>query len=245
MLKLLLFVIFLGGGTISAERDCADTLQPILSDTIVTCEDSLFFRRRTFSDDFLQQFRDDAAFDYKVAAAEFPNLWQQFKEWLMRHLFHSSSEVTGIWLEVFIKVSVVLLLIFLIYKLILHKFNSPFSKKDFRLAEDEDPEMGEVDDISYPMLLEKAVLAGNYSMAIRIHYLYTLYLLDEKGVVHGDRYKSNMSYFQEIQNDKQRSEFQELSRIFNCVCYGEFEVGELVFQQVEQRFRIFQEGIER
>lgn len=250
MLRLVLLLMLWGGGEISAGGCCADTIRPFLRDTIgiaagVEKDIDSSYRIRTTGKDFLDAFRKDAAFDYKVSPIQELGWWRKFIAWLNKHDFKlenrpGAGELWGI----FIRITACLIFVFLLYKLIRSNKYLFFSKKEERFLSEDFSREYLPDTGSYPVRLEKAKNEGDYVLAVRILYLSTLRLLDEKKWICWDVHKTNQSYLFEIQDAGKRMGFQELSRIFDCVCYGEFEIGEPVFLQVEQRFKAFQKEIE-
>lgn len=203
------------------------------------------YRLRTPDAGTMESYRDDAAFRYERKESDAPYWLEKFMNWLAG-LFKFRSVDAGpvsVW-DIVFKVSAVLLIVFLIYKLVRAKYRLPggMREKRFLSGEAETP-LESVDTVSYPLLLEKAVAMKNYSLAVRVHYLYILYLLDQKGIIKQNKYKTNITYIYEIGNRAIRPVFCELSRIFDYVCYGEFEVSESVFLRVDEEFKAFQKEI--
>ena len=56
----------------------------------VSVSGRIAYRERTPGENFLQQYRDDPAFDYSVKpVAETGDWWQRLRWWLMQHIFGS------------------------------------------------------------------------------------------------------------------------------------------------------------
>lgn len=70
-----------------------------------------------------------------------------------------------------------------------------------------------------------------------------LFLLDRNGLISWDKRKTNVAYLYEIKDIRIKSVFRELSWVFDCVCYGDFVIGESAFQQIENKFKVFQKEI--
>lgn len=81
------------------------------------------YRERTPGENFLQQYRDDPAFDYSVKpVAETGDWWQRLRWWLMQHIFGSYTHKDIVWLDLLLKVLAGLIVVFGIYKLVRSKF---------------------------------------------------------------------------------------------------------------------------
>lgn len=194
----------------------------------------------------LKEYREDAAFNYIEKEHVLPEWWLRFQKWIEEHFssFHrqKEDESTPV-IDFIIRALVFLLVVFLIYKLIRSKYNSPFGRKERHFPMEGEGVPEHVDETSYALLLENAILAKNYTLAVRIHYLYILHLLDCKGIIGLDNRKTNMAYVYEIKDRRIKMVFSGLCRIFDCVCYGEFEIDEPMFRLVEEEFKQFQKEI--
>lgn len=202
------------------------------------------YRLRVPDTSLMKSYREDASFDYVTENSEIPGWWKLLQLWFEkffsgRTLFSGNGHI----LVAILKILAVLLGIFFIYKLIRARYSSPFGRKEKRFVEDFSDISECVDEISYPLLLENALSEKNYPQAVRIHYLYALYLLDAKGIICRSHGKTNVAYAYEIKDMGMRTVFSELSWIFDCVCYGEFEVDEPTFRRVDTQFKAFQKEI--
>ena len=56
--------------------------------------------------------------------------------------------------------------------------------------------------------------------------------------------KTNQHYVYEIKNEAWSRDFEEISRIFDCVCYGEFPVDETAYQNIKRYFTEFRKEVE-
>ena len=83
-------------------------------------------------------------------------------------------------------------------------------------------------------LLAKAEQENDYVLAIRVSYSALLQMLDKKEVIRWDVSKTNQHYIYEIKNETWSRHFEEISRIFDCVCYGEFPVDETAYRNISR-----------
>lgn len=216
-----------GTGLVTAARLPEEMQDSVFADILV----------RQPEEQFLQKFREDPAFNYFTVQAE-PGFWDRVKWWIWQHLkLDISFSGDNFWLQLILEGVVLVLIVLLIYLLIRRKYlkHKPRNEMQEVLGLKE-----QLDGISYPGLVEQAVVAGNYSLAVRIHYLYILRLLDEKEIIHWDVHRTNLSYYYEIKEEKLREHFGKLMRIFDYVCYGEFQVDKDLYRNLEQEFNDFQ-----
>ncbi len=204
------------------------------------------YRERTPGENFLQQYRDDPAFDYSVKpVAETGDWWQRLRWWLMQHIFGSYTHKDIVWLDLLLKVLAGLIVVFGIYKLVRSKFwLTAKSEPDFQKTMD--PWIGEAwNELSYRQMLEQAVAANDFKLAIRIRYGGLLHLMDEKGMIRWDAHKTNRSYYYELKDKALRDDFEKLAYIFDCVCYGDFEVSASLYGQLEPVFDEFRDKLKK
>lgn len=206
------------------------------------------YQLRIPDEKLMRSYREDAAFNYTRQKTEVPEWLQRCMDWIKKHLFgiKYSSHVTGTseWWDVLLRIGAIAVLVFIIYKVVRSKYGLPFGRKEKQFPVEliqEGPE--NVDENSYVAWLERAKNSKNFSLAVRIHYLYILFLLDRNGVISWDKRKTNIAYLYEIKDVQMKTVFKELSWIFDCVCYGEFIIGEQAFQQIENKFKAFQKEI--
>lgn len=208
------------------------------------------YRLRNPDAEQMKAYREDVAFNYSRQESEMPEWVQRCIDWLVEHLFgmepKHSPEVSIFpeWWEILLRIGAIAILVFFVYKLVRSKYNLPFGPKEKRFSAELVQEVPEsVDKNSYVAWLERAISSKDFPLAVRIHYLYILFLLDRNGIIVYDKRKTNVTYLYEIKDMRIKSVFKELSWIFDCVCYGEFSIEELAFQQIEDKFKTFQKEI--
>ena len=72
-----------------------------------------------------------------------------------------------------------------------------------------------------------------------------LHLMDEKGMIRWDAHKTNRSYYYELKDKALRDDFEKLAYIFDCVCYGDFEVSASLYGQLEPVFDEFRDKLKK
>ena len=93
-----------------------------------------------------------------------------------------------------------------------------------------------------PYLLIAGVLAflvreNKYRLAVRFYYLLVLQKLSQKDIIDWQVQKTNADYVYEIKSEKLRKEFTKLTRIYDFIWYGNFDVNETDFLKAEKEFK--------
>lgn len=88
-------------------------------------------------------------------------------------------------------------------------------------------------------LIREAVQQSAYRLAVRYHYLQSLHLLAEKGYVTLAADKTNYHYVQEIAGYDRQAGFAAVTRNYEYVWYGEFEIDELIYHKLKTIFQSF------
>lgn len=238
-IEYIVLVIFLLSGR--GEGYAAQASPEVISDT-----NRIAYRERTPGENFLQQFRDDPAFDYSEKPfTENSDWWQRLKWWIAKHVFGHYTHKNIIWIDVLFKVLAGLVVIFAIYKLVRSKFWLTV-KAEPEVRETIDSWIGEDwNELSYVKKLERAVAENDFKLAVRIRYGGILHRMDERGMIRWDAYKTNRSYYYELKDKALRDDFKKLAYIFDCVCYGDFEVNASLYGQVAREFDEFRNKIEK
>lgn len=201
------------------------------------------YHLRAPGEEFLQEFRDNPAFNYTVEQRQ-PGWWERLKWWILKHLSGNHDVGNVEWLDWGVKVMAALLIAFLIYKLI--RWRHFFAPRDKEVPLPGGTDLladGTLNSQSYSRLLEEATGKGDYPLAVRIHYWYILWLMDHREWIRLDPHKTNMSYFYELKKEGLRPGFGHLTHVFNCVCYGEFRVDAALYDGLRQEFEAFEKEI--
>jgi hypothetical protein len=124
-----------------------------------------------------------------------------------------------------------------IYFLAQNKINL-FSKESKGSASDADSTDGKVDifRLSYTELLRKAEQEQDYRSAVRLLYLQTLKLLSEANIIHYQTDYTNLEYVQQLYQTKFYDEFFTVTRHYEYVWYGKFEISKELFGKMKHDF---------
>lgn len=85
-------------------------------------------------------------------------------------------------------------------------------------------------------LIEEAVSRGNFRLAVRYHYLLVLQQLSEGGHITYEFSKTNEEYLKEIDLETLRNQFGQITRIYDFIWYGSFDVTAEIFHRAEREF---------
>ena len=182
--------------------------------------------------------------DKEFAYANDPEYWVKAKKvqkkafWDYLFEFFASDVV-----RVIFYVLIGALILFVLYRIIvvndLFIFNSS-RKKTFR---GEDSIASELDPINIDNHLKEAIDQKRFNVAIRFLYLKTLYLLNDKKHIEFHPEATNNEYLHQMSSHKRVTEFRFLTKVYEYVWYGKFDINEQQFSVVHNNFKNFQAAI--
>ena len=85
----------------------------------------------------------------------------------------------------------------------------------------------------------QAERAGNYRLAMRLHYLALLKELSLAEAIIWKKDKTNRQYLQELTQTDWKASFRQLTRIFEHYWYGDHELSATDYEQIAPQFRRF------
>lgn len=85
-------------------------------------------------------------------------------------------------------------------------------------------------------LIQQAIVQKNYRLAVRYYYLNILRQLEIKELIVWEQQKTNHDYINEISENNIKISFEELTRLYDFVWYGNFEINEVEFARVAADF---------
>lgn len=95
----------------------------------------------------------------------------------------------------------------------------------------------------FAALINQALQNNNYRQAVRYQYLRTLHRLAEKNLLQTAPDKTNYQYVRELQNTMFQNDFASLTRNYEYVWYGGFDVGQEQYRKIETGFTQFNQKI--
>jgi hypothetical protein len=199
----------------------------------------------------LKAYKNDKTFDYTEAIPQ-DNWWTRFNTWL-NDLYSSfiqwilgGKEAQGI-LKFFLQALPYLIiggvLAFIIWLFIRIDMGGSLllGSSPNKVILNSEEQLIQHEDLQ--ALVEEAVKDNNYRLAIRYYYLLVLQNLSKKQLIEWQAQKTNHDYVYEIQDTALRGQFSKLTRIYDFIWYGNFEVNESAFAKAQQEFLNVNKGI--
>lgn len=103
-------------------------------------------------------------------------------------------------------------------------------------VDEEDVETDDIFAIQYHKEIEKAVKAGNYRLAVRLHFLQLLRQLSDKQFIQYTQDKTNFDYLLQVNHQPWYQHFFRLTRNYEYVWYGQFEINRENFDTIKNDF---------
>lgn len=232
----MLFIYFV---FLSSLGNAADTVRVSVKRPAVVRLDSTALHMRQFDAKQLKAYQSERAFNYDELAPASESLWERFWKWfwrLVESLF--GNETSGRILKYIVLGAFVALVIFLLVKLAgIELFQ--FSKKSKALTVPYHEVQENIHEINFNEEIEKATQQGNYRLAIRLFYLLSLKQLTDRQLIHWLPEKTNQVYLEEIENENTKARFAVLTRQFEYVWYGDFQLSKEAFMPVRLSFEQF------
>ncbi|WP_082422546.1 DUF4129 domain-containing protein [Aquimarina longa] len=192
----------------------------------------------------IQEFQSQQDFNY-IVYEQPDNWWTQFKKWInqllgkLKDWFFGADEITGFWVVV-LRILPYLLIIGLLFllgwlfmkvspsELLMEKHTVP------QVQFTEDEHIIKHQDIQE--LIDKALLNKNYRLAIRYSYLFALKKLSNAALIDWEAQKTNADYSNELADQTIKDKFQSITKLYDFIWYGNFEVDEEAYKKAEKDF---------
>ena len=148
----------------------------------------------------------------------------------------------------FVKIICIVILVgvvsFIIYRLTLLEPNRSF-KSDRSLEDRLEDAEEELEESELERLLKEAIVHKEYKMAIRIYFLLMLQKLSDKNLISYKKEKTNFLYLLEMKSREEYSNFRKLTHVFEYSWYGEVELNESIFQNLQLNYRQFIDQLDK
>lgn len=209
----------------------------------VKFDDTTIEKQRITEND-LETYKTDDDFNYKEVVAE-ENFLDKAYRWFQNVLRKFWEAIFGVgtasgFLYFIFRVLPYLLLGFLVFLLVRFflKVNSnnliTKARKQGAILFTEEEQIIKNEDI--PALIQDAINQNNYRLAIRYYYLLSLKYLTESDSISWQPQKTNEDYINEINKDHLKANFKNITRIYDYVWYGEFDVDAIKFEALKLPF---------
>jgi hypothetical protein len=216
--------------------------------------DSSHILVRTFDRNALAAYRKQPEFKY-AEVDETPSWWTQFWRafwnWVS-HVFDflkTKNHQSGFFrtlltmLEYLAILAGVGALVFIILRIagvdVMNIFRHKPASANLSYNESEE----NIHEINFDPEIENAVSQNNFRLAVRLLYLKSLKQLSDANMINWQPEKTNSTYINEINEIEQRQAFKLLTRQFEYVWYGEFQIDAAVFNNISTLFQQFKKRI--
>ncbi len=219
-------------------------LLSLLPLTLAAQSDSLHVELRSFSQESIQEYKADSAFDYdKEVSLQEDSTWERIKRWLLqkllRSLFGDNNESEALIFYILLAA----LVVFIILKLAnvsistILRGNPPSRKSDALAFSSLTAQIYEA---NFDSLVQEALAQARYEQALRLLFLKALQMLSEKKYIQWKEPKTNGEYLRELATHPALQEdFQQLRLWFDYTFYGDFHLDEALFKKVQPLFQAF------
>ncbi|MBA3663350.1 MAG: hypothetical protein H0W61_03965 [Bacteroidetes bacterium] len=184
-----------------------------------------------------KQIFSDPKLSYKKDIVAKKGMFERLLEWLAEKLFGkagydniSTARSIIIWTIVVLSVGIIIWLLSRSELVSLIKPKAKATSFNFTdVTED-------LDSINFDQKISDAVKTGDYRLAIRWHYLKTLYIFDKRELITFAPFKTNIDYGNELKGGNDHKDFVKLSRIYDYVWYGQFNLNEANYNNNAREF---------
>jgi len=218
----------------------------MLSSTILEVKDSLQSNPEVieFDKSIIQSYQENEDYNYFKTIEE-ESAWQKFKNWLnlqwnkfLEWLLSDISEglfwnYIALVLKILFILGIIVLIAWLFNKYYISSPKPvPGNENKIHLSEEERL----IQEKDLRVLIEEAEAEENYRLASRYWFLNTLKHLKDQALIEYQFQKTNADYKSEISIQNIKIEFSYLSRFYEFVWYGDFELTPAEFGSAKNRF---------
>lgn len=186
----------------------------------------------------------DSKLNYKHEVVAKKGMIEKFLEWLAEILFGkagydnvNTARQILIWSIIILSIVII---VWLLSRSELVSLVKPKSKATAFNFSDVTEDLGT---INFDQKINEAEKQSDYRLAIRWHYLKILFVLDKKGLISFASFKTNIDYSNELKGKAYHPGFIKLSRIYEYVWYGQFELNEASYQSNASEFKTIEKQL--
>jgi len=199
---------------------------------------------KKISEKELQSYRDDPKYNYEIVKVE-RTKWDDFKDWVSNQIMRFfewlfGGEKAAGYFSFFLKIIPYILLGILVFILIKFFLNvnanslKQAQKNEALVSLSEDEHIIKNEDIQ--ALIRSALADKNYRLAIRYYYLYTLQIMTDKELIDWQLQKTNDDYLKELSSTKLQEPFGTITRLYDYIWYGNFDLDNAKYLKAEHAF---------
>lgn len=201
---------------------------------------------RSFEQETMNSYRADSDFAYTEASVD-PGNWDRFIQWLggiLKKIFtHVPKGDLHKYISLVVKIVLWALGIFAVVMIFISLFKhgvfNVISKSNKTIDLNFEKLEEKVLETDWQALIDVEIKAARYNVAIRLLFLQTIQILNEKHLITWEKNKTNYDYLRELTKKGYRDGFQTLMQYYNYGWFGGFEVGESRFYNIHAKFQAF------
>ncbi|MBW6483731.1 MAG: hypothetical protein K0B10_11815 [Vicingaceae bacterium] len=204
--------------------------KPLTSDTSIV-------ELKTIDTTKIENFRSDSDFIYDRIPPPPETPWESFKRWFWEQIakLFNSNEFSIFW-DYFKWILIVVLIFLAILWIFKSEIRGVFINKKASnvphfIAADEN-----IHEMNFDVLIEKAINEKNYKEAIRLSYLKVLKQLTDADLIRWEIDKTNLDYANELANSEYEFPFNKVTKVFEYLWYGDFELNSTQFNVEIKKF---------
>ena len=234
----ILFLIFLLAGSHSLVEAA------VVRKSLTIKSDSSRIQARTFDQSALNSYKTQRDFQYGTDYQTAQSLWDRFWRWFWNYFNRLISDAASN--NATKNVSILVLTGLIIYLII--KFSGVgvlqlFTGKAKPIPIPYSESLENIHEIDFEPEIEKAIRNLDYRLAVRMLYLKCLKKLSDSGLISWQIDKTNANYIAELVNSGRKDKFTFLTRQFEYIWYGEFNIDQSAFLEIHDDFKDFNKGL--
>jgi len=199
---------------------------------------------RKAPDEVMEAYKKDK--DYQYDRYENPeSLWDRFWRWLWSFMPRGTltNNVTT-WILIALAAITLTFLVFVLFgikikSLFILSKNASSLHPEFALNGDD------IHDTKLADMLRLYIETRALREATRVMYLLVLRELDKNGFIRWQKGKTNSDYCYELPSPEIKGEFKKMVLAYEYVWYGEFELSDHQFEEIQRQYDLFNRQIVR
>ena len=225
------------------------------SDSLVLKSDESKIQLKKFDRKHINSYKKDNDFQYKEdVVTHDPSFLDRFGNWVVNQLSKFVKWLLGdkYAASVLKNVGIVFpyliagLVLFLLFKFFMKVGINPLvsqAKNKATVKYTEEEELIHNKDLQ--KLIQQAIEQHNLRLAIRYYYLLLLQQLQEVAIIQWEQQKTNDEYSAEIKHVELKKSFDKLTKLYDFVWYGNFEINDVEFEKAAYQFQQTQQLIQK
>jgi hypothetical protein len=202
--------------------------------------DSTANELRSFSDEQIEAFNADPAFDYDRENFSSINVLDVILDWLWNNFFkYFLAPGTATFWEILIYLFAFATIVYIIRQFMKNKLARLFYKPEGEGVSISALNENNIHETDLNKLLEQEISNGHFRNAVRVLYLISLKVLADKNHIHWKIGKTNHDYCSEIKSELLSSPFSKLTQLYEYAWYGDFKISKAKYETISGSFQQF------